>query len=131
MFPVAGTIPRIALRVVVLPTPFRPSRAVTPPSGTVKSMPCRMCDPAIRTWTSVSRRMSLIRCGRRSALVGSQCVAQVRPFDRLVGCHLGGGAHREQPSMVQHGNPFGQPEDDMHVMLDHADGDAPAVQFFD
>ena len=43
---VAGTRPSSARSVVVLPTPFRPSSAVTPPSATSNETPCRTCDSA-------------------------------------------------------------------------------------
>ena len=42
--PRRSTSPRIARSVVVLPTPLRPSSAVTPPSGTSNVTPCRTCD---------------------------------------------------------------------------------------
>ena len=42
--PRRGTSPIIARSVVVLPTPFRPSSAVTPPSGTSNETPWRTCD---------------------------------------------------------------------------------------
>ena len=39
-----GTSPMRARIVVVLPTPFRPSTAVTPSAGTSNEIPCRTCD---------------------------------------------------------------------------------------
>src|SRR5713101_1778709 len=49
--------PMIARKVVVLPTPFRPSSAAHSPAFTVRLTPCRICSLPICTWTSSSLSM--------------------------------------------------------------------------
>ena len=39
----AGTTPMIALSVVLLPTPLRPTRQAIWPASTVRLTPCRTC----------------------------------------------------------------------------------------
>src|SRR6266851_9655503 len=58
-----GTIPIIALSVVVLPAPLRPSRVTTSPSATVKLIPWRMCDSPYQACSSSTRNSSLPDAG--------------------------------------------------------------------
>ena len=54
-------MPMMALSVVVLPTPLRPSRVTTSPGCTSKVTPCRMCDSpyqASRSFTDSRARAS-------------------------------------------------------------------------
>ena len=82
------TRPRIARSVVVLPTPLRPSSAVTPPSGTSKDTPCRTCEPA--RWTCRSRERSSERASQRLPQV-RLLHGRVR-HDRLRACRTASSA---------------------------------------
>src|SRR5699024_12823953 len=46
-----STRPRMDFRVVVRPAPLRPSRVMTSPSLTVRSMPCRTWDPPYQAFS--------------------------------------------------------------------------------
>src|SRR6266566_694164 len=58
--PRRGTSPSRARKVVVLPTPFRPKRAVTPPSGTSNETPWRTCDSPRLTCRSRTSKRAVI-----------------------------------------------------------------------
>ena len=64
--PLRSISPRMALIVDVLPTPFRPSRAVTPVAGTSKLTLSTTCWPAI-----LARRPSTRRMGEASRRMGT------------------------------------------------------------
>src|SRR5215831_2767080 len=115
---VRGASPMIARRVVVFPTPLRPSSAAHSPDCTSKVTPCRMCSFPICTWTSSSRSIGLLldivlvllaaEIGLAHALVGGN------PF-RAAGC--------EDRPLRHHGNVVGDFEHDLHIVLNDDDVD--------
>ncbi len=105
--PRRSTSPISALNVVVLPTPFRPSSAVAPPSATSKEIPCSTCD-----WPRYTCRSRTERTAIRAALRG-------RPAGRSVAHDRLRGVDRKQPAVVHDRDPLREPGHHLHVMLDH------------
>ena len=103
-----STRPISARSVVVLPTPLRPSSAVTPPSATSNTIPCRTCDSprwTCRSWTSTRAHQTAPR-GRPAA--PSRC------------CMIASGVSTaSSAAVVQHGDPLREPGHHLHVVLDH------------
>src|SRR5256714_9590404 len=56
-----ATMPMMALRVVVLPTPLRPSSVTTSPRRTSNCVPCRMCDSPYQAFRSATERSAASR----------------------------------------------------------------------
>src|SRR5215471_12774042 len=110
--PVLRTVPEMARRVVVLPAPLAPSRATIVPSSTFSDTPCSALTEPYDAWTSVSS----------SSAIGLS--PQVRVDDRLVLAHLARGALGDLLAEVQHHHPVGDAHDQVHVVLDHEQGEA-------
>src|ERR1700732_2723733 len=115
---VFDTNPIIARSVVVLPTPLRPSNAADSPGFTSRLTPCRMCSLPIWTWTS--RRLSMGGLLDEILVLGA---AEIGFADALI---VGDGrrtaAGQDRP-LGQNGDVVGDPEHDIHVVLDNDDID--------
>src|SRR5204863_8539995 len=61
-----ATMPMMALRVVVLPTPLRPSSVTTSPRRTSSCAPCRMCDSPYHAFRSATESSAV------SGMLGTQ-----------------------------------------------------------
>src|SRR6266849_6646277 len=114
-----ATMPMIDLRVVVLPTPLRPSSVTTSPRRTSNCAPCKMCDSPYQAFRSATARSAA------SGMLGAEV-----SFD-----HFGMTGHRpivalrDDLAAREHRNVVGEVLDDAEVVLDHehgaVDGDAP------
>src|ERR1700722_17931720 len=108
--PWVRTMPQIARNVVVLPAPLAPSSAVTPPSSTAKSMPCRtFVSPyaACRPLASSSAGMSVFLLG----------VAEIGADYFRLGPHLIRGAIGDLDAEFQGHDLVGHAHHQVHVML--------------
>src|SRR4051794_20808733 len=114
-----GVRPMIARSVVVFPTPLRPSSAAHSPAPTSKLTPCRMCSLPMWTWTS--RRLSKRGLFDEILVLGPP---QIGLAHAVVGGDLGGAARGEDLALRHHRDVVGDPEDDLHVVLDDDDVDA-------
>src|SRR5947209_8580719 len=108
-----GASPMIARNVVVLPTPLRPSSAADSPAFTSRLTPCRICSLPIWTWTSW--RLSI--CGLLDIILVFR-TAEIGLAHLLVGGHLLRAAAGENRTLRQDGDVVGDPEHDLHVVLD-------------
>ena len=115
--PLCATRPRIARSVVVLPTPLRPSSAVTLPMGTFMEMPLSTCEPAMVTCRS------LISSG-----VGHRGSTEIRRLDLSLARPPRVRAASEQSARSPGRRGSGEADHDGHVVLDHQDGTTFAVQ---
>src|SRR5712691_10531415 len=110
--------PMIARKVVVLPTPLRPSSAAHSPPFTSRFTPCRMCSLPIWTWTSSSLSMH-----RLLDVVFVLGAAEVSFTHALVGGDVLRAAGGEDRAQRHHGDVVGDLEHDLHVVLDDHDVD--------
>ena len=92
----------IARSVVVLPTPLRPSSAVTPPSGTLERDALEHVRARQMDMEVVDREE-----GRRQRQGRSQRLTEVGRLDRLVVHHVSGRVAREQRAVVHHCDALG------------------------
>src|SRR5258708_39891447 len=113
-----GARPMIARKVVVLPTPFRPSSAAHSPAFTVRFTPCRMCSLPIWTWTSSS--LSMNRLLDEVLVLGA---TEIGFAHTLVRGDVPGAAGRQDRALRHDSNVVGNPENDLHVVLDDDDID--------
>src|SRR5580765_1781679 len=96
-----GTTPMIALSVVVLPAPLRPSKVTTSPCATSKLTPCRICDSPYQACRSrTASRGAVASLGRSAA--SAMNTAEIGFDDRRIlrhrrvialGQHLATGEH--------------------------------------
>src|SRR5579862_1605869 len=103
-------MPIMALSVVVLPTPLRPSNVTTSPGCTSKVTPCNAWDSPYQ-----ASRLSTARSGRASGMTGPEIgLAHCRiGRHRLIialGQHVAAGEHRD--AVAQVGN-------DAEIVFDH------------
>src|SRR6516165_9665798 len=113
------TMPMMALSVVVLPAPLRPSRVTSSPSATAKSMPCRMCDSPYQLWRSVTRSSSRPRAGRSRTAASAMAGPHIGFNDVGVLRDLGVGALRQDLAAGQDGDDVGELGHDREIVLDH------------
>ena len=107
----AATSPISARRVVVLPTPLRPSSAVTPPVGHVERdalQDVRLAEVDVQVAID-----SASAAARHSASPRYACLHGLVGHDRV------GRVEGEQRAVVHDGDPLGEPDHDLHVVLDH------------
>src|ERR1700733_11769810 len=123
-----STMPMIALSVVVLPTPLRPSNVTTSPACTLKVAPCS-------TWDSPyqASRLSTARSGRVSAMTGPRMTGPKMTGPKMTGPEIGF-AHRrilrhrlvialgQHVAAGEHGDAVTQIGDDAEIVLDHQHG---------
>src|SRR5260370_1685643 len=115
-----GARPMIARSVVVLPTPLRPSSATHSPLRTSRFTPWRMCSFPICTWTSSSLSMASFL-----DVVLVLLSTEISLARALVGGTLWRTAGCEDRTLRHHRDIVGNPEDDLHVVLDDDDVDHP------
>src|ERR1700730_6825073 len=115
-----GARPMIARKVVVLPTPLRPSSAAHSPSRTSRFTPWRMCSFPIWTWTSSSLSMASFL-----DVVLVLLATEIRPAHARVGGNLVRTAGCEDRALRHHRDIVGNPEDNLHIVLDDDDVDHP------
>src|SRR5882724_3766759 len=108
-----GARPMIARKVVVLPTPLRPSSAAHSPGRTSRLTPCRMCSLPMWTWTSSS-----LSTGFLLDVVLVLLAPEIGLAHALVGGNLLGTAGGEDRALGHHGDVVGDPEHHLHVVLD-------------
>src|SRR5438105_3668775 len=113
-----GARPMIARNVVVLPTPLRPSSAAHSPVRSSRFTPWRMCSFPTWTWTSSSLSMEPLL-----DVVFVLLSAQIGFAHAIVGGDLPRPARREDRALRHHGDILGNPEHDLHVVLDDDDVD--------
>src|SRR3954470_353858 len=113
-----GDSPMIARSVVVLPTPLSPRRATHSPAPTSRSTPWRICSLPIWTWTS--RRLSMRRLLDIVLVLRAPEIGLAHP---LVGGDLLRAAGGEHGTLRHHRDVVGDPEHDLHVVLDDHDVD--------
>src|SRR6202047_446305 len=111
--------PMIAFKVVVLPTPLRPSSVTPSPSATAKFMPCRMCDSPYQAWRSATRSSSFCLI-RVSGMTGSRAHIGLAHLGVLR--HLGIAAFGQDVAARQHGDGVREIGDDGEVVLHHQHG---------
>src|SRR5213078_5047816 len=119
-----GTMPRIALSVVVLPAPLRPSSVTSSPARTSRFMPCRMGDSPYQAWRSLvaSTDPPLAYGAGPGAGERNGWSSMRRPHVGLD--HLGLLRHRrvvalgEDLAARQHRDPLAQVGDHAEVVLD-------------
>src|SRR5262249_28538666 len=111
-----GASPMMARRVVVLPTPLRPSSAAHSPACTARLTPCRICSLPIWTWTSSSLRM-----GGFLDVVLVLGTAQIGLAHALVRCDLLRAAGRQDGALRHHRDVGRDLEHHFHVVLDDDD----------
>src|SRR6202167_5313355 len=110
-------IPMMALSVVVLPPPLRPSSVTTSPCCTEKLVPCRICDSpyhACRSLTASSASVGAAISGMTGSEIGLAHGGIGR--HRLViplGQHLAAGEHRDAIAEIG---------DHAEIVLDHEHG---------
>src|SRR5580658_877896 len=110
MSPCVRTIPQMARSVVVLPAPFAPKSAVTPPSSTEKSMPCStFVSPyaACRPLASSSAGMSVFLLR----------VAEIGADDFRFGAHFVRRAVGDLNAELQRDDLVGHTHHQIHMML--------------
>src|SRR6516225_4490332 len=109
-----GTIPMIALSVVVLPAPLRPSRVTTSPSPSSKLIPCKICDSPYQAFSSLTRNTSrpgADASGMTGSEIGLNDLRIIR-YGRVI-------AFGQDPAAGQHRDRVREVGDDRQVMLDH------------
>src|ERR1700683_3277098 len=106
-------MPMIALSVVVLPTPLRPSKVTTSPARTSKLTPCRTCDSPYQACRSFTVR---------SAAISGMAGPQIGFAYRRIGRHRLVIALREHPPAGEHGDAVAQIGNDAQIVLDHEHG---------
>src|SRR5437588_9034080 len=116
--PLRGARPMIARKVVVLPTPLRPSTAAASPGLTSRLTPWRMCSLPI--WTCTPSSLSMRRL---LDVVLVLATTQVGLADALVGCNILRTAGCQDAALCHDGDVGCDPEHDLHVVLDDDDVD--------
>src|SRR4029079_14253630 len=106
-------IPMMALSVVVLPTPLRPSNVTTSPAFTVKLTPCSTCDSPYQA-SSPSTVSSTLGSG----MTGTE----IRFAYGRIGRHRLVVALGENLAAGQHGDAVAPGGDDAESVRDHQDG---------
>src|SRR5579863_7481948 len=112
----SGRMPMIARRLVVLPTPLRPSNVTTSPSATSKLMPCKTCDSPYQAWRSSTLSSSLgrtVASGMTGPHIGFPHLGVLRDFGVAPLC--------QDLTAREHGNGMGEVGNDRQVVLDHED----------
>src|ERR1700738_4814971 len=115
-------MPMIALSVVVLPAPLRPSSVTTSPSPTAKSMPCRMCDSPYQPCRSRTRSSSLPTTPASRTAASAMAGPHIGLDDFRVLRDLGVAALRQGLAAGQDGDGVREIRDDRKVVLDHQHG---------
>src|ERR1700722_11678349 len=118
-----STMPMIALSVVVLPTPLRPSNVTTSPACTLKVAPCS-------TWDSPyqASRLSTARSGRVSAMTFPKMTCPKMTGPEIGFAHRRILRHRlvialgQHVAAGEHGDAVAQIGDDAEIVLDHQHG---------
>src|SRR3984957_13395541 len=128
-----STMPMIALSVVVLPTPLRPSNVTTSPACTLKVA-------RWSTWESSyqASRLSTARSGRVSAMTGPRMTGPKMTGPKMTGPKMTGPeigfAHRrilrhrlvvalgQHVAAGEHGDAVAQIGDDAEIVIDHQHG---------
>src|SRR6267378_5817164 len=112
-------MPMMALRVVVLPTPLRPSSVTTSPRGTSNSTPWRMCDSPYQAFSPETERSAA------SGMLGTQ----VGLDDFRMSGHRPVVAFGDDLAAREDRDVIREVLDDAQVVLDHEHGaiggDAP------
>src|SRR5437588_4760282 len=116
--PLRGARPMIARKVVVLPTPLRPSSAAASPGLTSRLTPWRMCSLPI--WTCTPSSLSMRRFLEIVLVLGT---TEIGFADALVGRNIPGTAGRQDAALRHDGDVGCDPEHDLHVVLDDDDVD--------
>src|SRR6185437_6235831 len=116
--PLRATRPMMLRKVVVLPTPLRPSSAAHSPSFTSRSTPCRICSLAMCTWTL--RRLSISSLLDIILVLGP---AQIGFAHAFVGSDFLGIARRQNGALRHYGDRVGNVEHNRHIVLDDDDID--------
>src|SRR4030095_6379661 len=104
-----GVSPVSERQSVVLPTPFRPSTAVTLPRSARSETPCSTWLSPEYVWraaapsTSAPHRQRAVRVR-----------AEVDPLHRVVPAHLVARSVRAHPSLVEYGDEFGERTGHVH-----------------
>src|SRR6202167_1727617 len=108
-------MPMIALSVVVLPTPLRPSNVTTSPGRTSKFTPCRTCDSPYQACRSFTVR---------SAAISGMTGPQIGLANFRIGRHRLVITLREHPAAGKHGDAVAQIGNDAQIVLNHEHGAA-------
>src|SRR6266853_6754396 len=112
-------MPMTALRVVVLPTPLRPSSVTTSPRRTSNCAPCRTCDSPYHAFRSATESSAV------SGMLGTQVGLD---HFRMTG-HRPVVALGDDLAAREHRDVIREILDDAEVVLDHehgaVGGDAP------
>src|SRR4051812_41964041 len=118
IWPLRGdSTPMIERSVVVLPAPLRPSSATTSPCST-------RIDRSNSTWESP---YSVLILSTSSRLMRVQ-PSQIGVLHSRIAPDLVGGAIRQQPALIEHGDALGEFEDGVEIVLDDDHGSrAPDV----
>src|ERR1700726_2507978 len=113
-----STMPMIALSVVVLPTPLRPSSVTTSPACTAKVTPWSTGDSPYQ-----ASRLSTARSGRGSAMIGLKMAGPEIGFaHRRILRHRFVVALGQHVAAGEHGDAIAQIGDDAEIVLDHQHG---------
>src|ERR1700722_8630568 len=114
--PCVRTMPQIARRVVVLPAPLAPRSAVTPPSSTTKSMPCR-------TFVSPYAACRPLASSNAGMMVLLLRVAEVGADHLRFGAHLIGRAVGDLNAEFQRHDFVGYAHHQVHVVFNQQNAD--------
>src|SRR5579862_4539803 len=111
-------MPMMALSVVVLPTPLRPSSVTTSPGCTSKVTPCRMCDSPYQASSPCTASMACVEGEVGSSMAGSKIGLTHGGIGRYgliipFGEDLAAGEHGDAVAEICH---------HAEVMLDHQHG---------
>src|SRR6185437_6103998 len=106
----AGVRPMMERTVVVLPMPLRPISVTISPEATVSVRPNR-------TWLRPSL-VSMSRTSRMASGMRGLRLAEISLAHLRVGADRGRAAGRNSAAIDQHGDPVGQREYRLHVVLD-------------
>src|SRR5262249_41257984 len=104
-----GVRPMIERRVVVLPAPLRPSSTVICPGGTAN-------ETSRSTWLLPWNVLSPSTASSMSVEAAEIGLLNVRIAANLCRRALG-----DEPAEMEHADPIGEVEDDVHVVLDEDD----------
>src|SRR5688572_22836707 len=118
-------IPIMALSVVVLPAPLRPSRVATSPSSTSKLTPCSTCDSPYQPWrsrTDSNAAGAMPLAGDAATRVSAMARSDIGLEHPRIFRDLGIFAFGEDLAARQHGDAIGKRRDHRQVVLDHQHG---------
>src|SRR5918994_6377381 len=114
--PVIGCTPERARSSVVFPAPFAPTRATTSPVRASRLTPFRT---SMRPYAL--RRFSTSSTGTLPGAV----LSQISLKDLWIIAHLPRRAFGQRPAPFENEDPVGDLHDELHVMLDEHDSNAP------